>query len=183
MAIWTPPKTWGSETVPFATLNAQLPENMKVLKTSINDDGTLAVLQAGRLTSDFSKTSDTTLADITGLSFTIAASEIWEFRASIHYDGHSSGDVKFAVTVPSGAIGRYGIVTPAGAPGLTDAAIGTDISSNITITGVDQTATIHGVVVNSTNAGTVQLQMAQNTSNGTATRMFAHSAIVATKIG
>ena len=174
-------RTWvASEVITAALLNAQVRDNGLILKTSIADDGTLAGLLFGRVTSDVSATSTTTLADVTGLSFPIGVSEEWTFVCFVHIEGNTSADARFGVTVPSGAAGRYGLPIASGA-GVEDATIGTDIFQSL-VTGADILAIIAGTVVNSTTGGTVQLQMAQGSSNGDPTVVYANSSIIAVKI-
>ena len=174
-------RTWvASEVLTAALLNTQVRDNGLILKTSINDDGTLASLQSGRLTSNQTWTTDTTLADITGLSFTIAASEVWAFISLIHLVSPGAADIKFDVTAPSGASGRHGLISARNEIGDGSATIGTIVN----VSTVDSTDLLHvhgGTIVNSTNAGTVQVQAAQNNSSGTTT-IYANSSVIAVRL-
>ena len=181
--VWTePPRTWVlDEVIPFGTLNVHLRDQLIILKTPINDDGTLKALVAARTTSNQTWTTDTVLADIAGLSFAIGASEVWEFWALIHYLAPTAADIKFDVTAPSGASGRHGVAGDRVSGSRTSAPIGTVVTNQ----GIDSVdfATVHsGVIVNSTTPGTVQLQSAQNNSSGTNT-IYANSGIKAVQIG
>ena len=133
----------------------------------------------GRATADQSITTNTTLASATNMSFSIAASEEWiaTFDLDIGAALLTTG-IKLAVTVPAGATLNFiaGLI-----PFSVDTG-GSDRLTRRTTTGgaaLDfTTATLPGAdnamfrlsvwVLNSTNAGTVQLQIAQSTSSGTA---------------
>ncbi len=169
-------RTWVAGEVPTAALlNAQVRDNGLILKTSIADDGTLAGILFSRTTSDFIKNANTTLGDVSGLSFPIAASEVWLFYVGLSLDSSVTADIKLGLTAPSGATGRWG---------NTLNAVSASIASNLTAAtiGTDELYIITGLVVNSTNAGTVQLQAAQNTSDATNTTIFTHSHILAVKV-
>lgn len=180
MASFTAFRTWvAGEVVTAALLNAQLRDNGIILKTSIADDGTLAGILFSRTTSDFVKNENTTLGDVTGLSFAIGANEVWMLRIIAILTSHTNADIKYDITVPSGAVGRWGVMRNA----LTlEATIGTPITGMAT-QGVDEHMIIHALVVNSTTPGSVQLQAAQNASHASNTTIYTHSHILATKVG
>jgi len=173
---WTTiPTISAGDKYPAASWNTYIRDNMNDLRENFP-----AWLSADRLASDFVKTTDVTLADVAGLSFAIGASEIWTFVVFLHILSPTAADIKYALTVPISAAGRYGVHGSRNEI-VGDAAIGT----NVTMTTLDSTDfahTMHGTVVNSTTAGTVQLQAAQNASSGTTT-IYANSSIVAVKIG
>lgn len=169
-------RTWVAGEVPTdALLNAQIRDNGLILKTSIADDGTLSALLASRTTSDFIKNANTTLGDVTGLSFAIGASEVWAFLAAAYYISNASADLKYNLTVPSGASGRYGVSQGTQVTIGTTIVLGTD--------GTDDSHVFVGTVVNSTTAGTVQLQAAQNSSHASNTTIYTNSSMLAVKIG
>lgn len=137
----------------------------------------------GYCTADTSKTSNTTLGNITGLSVPVAASTTYALDGYLGYDGNATGDIKFAFTQPSGTTGHWGLAgddtTTSGNLKTTTAAALTTV---ITLGGGTAKATVHGYVVVAGTAGTLQLQFAQNTSNGTATTVRAGSWIRLSKI-
>jgi len=174
-------RTWVDGETPSETLfNQQIRDNGLIIKTSINDDGTLSVLQTGRMTSDKTYTTDTTLADLTGLSFAIAASEVWMFFAAIHFVSPTAADIKFDSTLPSGAAGRHGLLGARNEITHGSRTLGTVVDVS-TIDSTDMFAIYTGTVVNSTTAGTVQVQAAQNSSSGTTT-VYTNSGITAIQI-
>lgn len=177
---WTTPKTWATEVLTSSGMNTYMRDNQNILKTSINDDGTLAVLQSGVVSSNWTLTTSTTLTDVTGLAFDIAASEDWLFAVIFHGNSPAAADWKFQVTVPTGATGRFGVFGRVSEVAIADAAIGTAI--DLQGLGSDMSFIMQGRVLNSTTAGTVQIQAAQNTSSGTTT-IYAGTGIIAVRIG
>jgi hypothetical protein len=149
-----------------------------------------------RTTGDQSWTSDVVLADITGLSFAIAASEIWAFHAVLMVGFNSTGDIQVAVTTPAGATLAWNglglALTEAstnGAPlrfsGSTNGNYVQTTSGTALAWGILASPSqliIDGIVVNSSTAGSVALQAAQNTSNGTASKVYANSFLIGTRI-
>ena len=67
---WTTPKTWTATVVPVSDLNVHIRDNENLLKTSINDDGTLKTIK-DRKTSTTDVVNTTTETD--AYSYTIAA--------------------------------------------------------------------------------------------------------------
>ena len=145
-----------------------------------------------RKTSDESVTSSTTLQNDDALVFAIGASENWAITFHLFVRSHASGDIKIGVTVPSGAAGALSGIGPAlGTSDVDDTNVvianptSTDFSGTLSFgaiaTGSYSYIQINLLVVNSTNSGNVQLQWAQNASNGTATTVYTHSHGVAQK--
>jgi hypothetical protein len=130
---------------------------------------------------DQTVTSSTSLVNDTALSFAIAASEAWQFELDLYstFDGGAASGIKAAFTVPSGATLQW-------LPTAVSIPITTSGSSQILAAGGGATTTwmgkLIGQVINSTNAGTVQLQWAQNTSDATATALKAGSSLLATRL-
>ena len=140
-------------------------------------------IQNARLSSNYTNAT-TSLTDVTGLSFAIAASEIWTARFALKVNGADANGMKFAITVPSGAT-LLGIVNGNVA---TITAYSSDIISASATAGIAYaTSSATGsiiivdlTVVNSTTAGTVQLQALKVTS-GTAT-IYANSNMIANRV-
>jgi len=138
-----------------------------------------------RTTTNFTKNANTTLADVTGLGFHVGASEVWGFEVAAQVSAPATPGIKLAFTVPTSAtITGTGTLT-----GSVSGAVSAERSANFTsamslvATGVDgDVLTISGVVVNSTTAGIVQLQAAQDTSNASNTIIYANSFIRAWRI-
>lgn len=130
------------------------------------------------MAADQSRTSNTTLANVTDLVFAIGASEEWVYQFMIRAgDAALTTGLKLAAALPVGATGVMTIRSskdPAAVgDGSSDAcestttpATGFDIASfNASHDTVQVVATLR--VLNSTNAGNVQLQFAQSTSDAT----------------
>lgn len=127
---------------------------------------------------DQSITSSTTLTDATSLGFAIAANEEWTADFELDMGGAfaAATGFKLAVTVPSGA--TLNVVVVASPETTTDASTylkrtttgGAALDFTLAnCAGYNQALVRVSVwVLNSTNAGTVQLQIAQSTSSGTA---------------
>jgi len=109
--------------------------------------------------------SSTALADITGLSLSVAANEIWEFEfnVSCNTNANASG-CRFGVNAPTGATINYRIVgnnnSKTAFTSETNTAINT---ANLpTVFAVASTnglqVRVQGTIVNGVNAGTLQLR-------------------------
>lgn len=140
-------------------------------------NGALQNTFVGRTTGDTAYTSNTTLADITGLSFAIAANQEWvaHFYVSCGAALATTG-AKFAVTVPSGATLQADAgISPNGIDVNTVFLRNTTTSgAALEYTTAQVAAASRGLVsisvwvLNGATPGTVQLQGAQSTSSGTA---------------
>lgn len=124
-----------------------------------------------RATADQSITSNTTLASATNMSFAIGASEEWvaDFDLDCGDALGTATGAKFAVTVPAGAT-LNAIVTASAIPvdvRTTTGGGSLDIGS-FPAAALTQLIRISVWVLNSTTPGTVQLQIAQSASSGTA---------------
>lgn len=129
--------------------------------------GTVALKSA-----DQSKTNDNTLANDPDLVFAIGANETWVLSGVLRW---TAGDTaKFTFTVPVGATGFFQDIQytfleePLGTPMLENLGGGVNIF-------------ISAQIINSTNAGNVQFQWAQNTSSPTTTTLGKFSYLVANK--
>lgn len=125
-----------------------------------------------RLTADSPKASDVTLAVESDLSFAIGANEVWAIMGLLNAGGPN---FKFDLSVPSGATGVFSDSSFF----FTQNAIGTPLGFNIG----SPSALIwfSAVVINSTNAGTVGFEWAQNSSNVSTTTLWANTFLVANK--
>lgn len=141
---------------------------------------------------DESVTTSTTLQDDDDLNQAIASSETWTFTWRLYLDASATGDFKVALNVPSGATGIFSVQgLPTGATTTTDQIV-TSSKTDLTDTGViaigaagsgtPVLVSVYAAIVNSTNTGTVKLRWAQNTSDGTATKLLTSSAIESTNL-
>ena len=142
-------------------------------------------------TVDESVTSSTTLQNDDTLLHPVEASTTYEFEALLALTGNVTGDFKMAFTFPAASTCYWGAVGPSSA----DAGFGTAGSAQLAATFGSASGTavaysgsttavvilVKGVLVVSTTPGNLQLQWAQNTSNGTATVVKAGSYLRAAK--
>ena len=119
---------------------------------------------------DFTKTSDTTLANITGLTRNVMAGEKYAFRAVLFTTSNVAGGIKFAIAGTATATRMFAYAKVIEASALKT--VGTERVTALATTFGDITAVtvanveIEGeIVVNA--AGTLTVQFAQNASNGT----------------
>ena len=125
-----------------------------------------------RVTSDFSVTSSVALVNVTGLSVTVAAGRTYFFESELYVTDAAAGGVKAAIagTATATAIQYTGYT-------IADNAIKGKANSTALAGTVGSTTTTEllGIVVRITGtitvlaAGTLTVQMAQNTSSATAT--------------
>src|SRR5688572_4182213 len=137
------------------------------------------VLLTAYCTADVTFTSNTTLANITGMSVSLEASAEYIFDGYIAYRAASATpDFKMAFTIPTGATGHWMLhslsAASAANPGNLDAQHSTSFTTALT-GGTDATlgiAALPAGYVLTTNAGTMQVQAAQNTSNAATLTVF-----------
>lgn len=144
---------------------------------SITQGGSILSAVAKRATADQSLTTNNSLTNATGMSFSIAANEEWIVQINCDFGAVlSTTGLQIGATLPAGATADFDV-------NLSDIAVtlGNVLSGTTTTpaTGIAlAAATLAGItnagaiidlwVLNSTTAGTVQFQFAQNTSSGTA---------------
>jgi len=145
-----------------------------------------AVVATVRKSADQSVTSSTTLVNDSQLKFAIAASETYLFQLWLYvYTADGVPDIKLTCTGPSGSTllwspGQVILLPDASQTAGTVQTGGTTASyfvdSNLRL------ITLFGSILNSTTAGDVQLQFAQNVSSATSTTIKAGSYIMGTKV-
>lgn len=144
------------------------------------------------MTADQSLTNSTTFTNVTELTFPLAANARYLVEVVLHVSGSTTGDLKTRWSLPVGATGLRLCMGPA--TGSTDRTNTSMLSAAYDL-GSSQTAaygtssTSAGISVlergtlSTANAGTWQLQFAQNTIDATnATRIFNSSYVVAWRI-
>lgn len=134
-----------------------------------------------RVSAQFNKTSDTTLANVTGLSVTLQAGRTYSFEAVLYTVSDAGGGVKFAIggTATATAIIYEAVVNQGGL----DLATGTQRAAALATAVGDITAVttaycrITGTItVNA--AGTLTVQFAQNASSGVASSVLVGSTFI-----
>jgi hypothetical protein len=140
--------------------------------TTFNSNGWIQWGGQARVTSDFSVTSSTVLTNVTGLSVSVQAGRTYAFESELYVTDAAAGGVQAAIagTATATAIQYTGYTIADNAiKGKTNAtALATAVGSTVTTETSGIVVRITGTItVNA--AGTLTVQMAQNTSNGTAT--------------
>lgn len=124
-------------------------------------------------TSAFAVTSNTTLANITGLTRPVEAGRTYAFRAVMQTTAAATGGVKFAVsgTATATSISYEGILSGGAALIAQTRATALDTTVCASTTTTAGTCTIEGVIVVNA-AGTLTMQFAQNSSDGGASTVL-----------
>lgn len=153
------------------------------------DECLLAVDQIGdkgigvtfaRVTTQFDKTTDTTLANISGLSLTLVAGHTYQFTVALHVAPDAVGGQKYAIagTCTATAI-IYQVNT---INNTTNANIinsrQTALGGSVGVAGgtVDFTEIVGTITVNA--GGTLTVQFAQNASNGTSSVLIGSTLLI-----
>lgn len=128
--------------------------------------------------SDEARTSNTTLTNDTELLFPIGVSETWVAYFTLYIVSSGAGQAQLTITVPTGATGNfydtqwnYAVFNFASPDSITGISTGFGI------------VYLAVQVVNGANAGNVNLQWAQNSSNVSPTTMKQYSSMVALRQG
>ena len=122
-------------------------------------------IQQSRVTANFNATSNTTLANITGLTANVATSGTYKFRAVLYTTSDVTAGVKFSIggTAVATSIIYEALVTDAG---LTTQTRGTALAATVgAVTAVTAAYCVIEGIITVTTAGTLTVQFAQNVSN------------------
>lgn len=136
------------------------------------------------------KTSNTTLGDVTGMVLSLAANAVYALDCYVAYNAGTTGDLKLAWNIPAGVTGTWTGWGPGTSATTGDTTINVvrldafGTANVLTFGGTGGLTACHpkGYVVVSSTAGNLQLQYAQNVSNGTATTIIAGSWMRLTRI-
>lgn len=131
--------------------------------------GKFATAETLNVTTQFDKTTDTTLANVTGLSIGVQASRTYNFKASLYYDADVTGGAKFAIggTATATAI-IYQINTTCNASSaLVITSRQTALAGSAGQAGCTAGYTEINGTITVNAAGTLTVQFAQNASNAT----------------
>jgi len=129
-------------------------------------------------------TSDTTLANVTGLGLTVGAGETWVAEYTLFVEGNTSGDIKLAFAIVGTALAssRFGWTGDRGNTSHSDGTITTAVAWSLS-TGDEQTIRlVLSLTAGGGGGAAVNLQAAQNSSNGDPTNIFAGSYISARRV-
>jgi hypothetical protein len=178
--VWTgDPKTWAfQEGVESSELNTEMRDRFLAMGPHL----------IARKTADQSVTSSTVLVDCTTLGLPVAANEVWQCDWSVVYQAGTTGDLKLGFTFPTAGeviFDAQAWPDSGGTLNLSTFYATTSPTTARTFFGDGanrHTLGIRGIYVNGANAGTVQLQFAQNTSDGSATTTKANSTLWAVRL-
>lgn len=134
-----------------------------------------------RVTADVTVNNTTVFASVTGASFAVAANEQWSFEFVLKVLGTNAASVKWQLTGPAAPTGIvYGCIPNSGALASAAAAFSTAIFS--TLQAAELLCVVKGNLRNGANAGTVQLQFAQQAAEVSNLIVRAESYIITTRM-
>ena len=138
-------------------------------------------------TGNTTKNNNTTLVNVTGLSFAVAANQTYEFTFIIHFVTSTVAGLKVTLTGPAAPTGlRYGIPSngaQSGSPNSLAAFASTMVVfPSGSASGSDMCLAVSGQLRNGANAGTVQFQFAQSTGEVSDTIVYAESSLMAWRV-
>jgi hypothetical protein len=125
--------------------------------------------------------SNVTLQDVDDVSVAVAANATYEFVLAIQYSSNTTADIKFGFTFPTGLTMDYAII---GGHSTAEASSpNRGIQTTVLTQGGGAFAVLLiGTVTVGANAGTLQLQSAQNTSTAVTTNVEAGTYLRLTRI-
>lgn len=142
-----------------------------------------------RKTADETVNGSDTLQNDDHLVAALAANEVVAFEMFLIFDAATAADFKMAFTVPASATINWG---PAGGVRVDESLVvdrqNVVVGSATTMAwggygaGTKAAAMFTGIVVNSTNAGNLQFQWAQNTSNASDAKVYTNSWLRVTRV-
>jgi len=176
---WTAPRTWtDGELVTKAIMDPHVRDNFLAVGPHL----------IARRTTDQSVTSSTVLVNDDTLQLTVAASEIWQIEFNLLYEADAAGDLKLSFSFPTSGVcySHAAHLDAGGAVTVTQLRLTATDGSSMPLPGAGAASPrwqpLSVLFINSTNAGTLILRWAQNTSNATATKVLTHSTIWAVKL-
>ena len=154
---------------------------VKAYLKTYNDTLYYGTANVSYTTSDFSKTSDTTLANVTGLTFTTASGGVYRFMARLFISNGASGGSKIAISGTNTATDiKY--FTDFRTASVTEHALSTALDEAEGETALHIMVLVEGYI-DVDAGGTLTVQFAQNASNATASKVLAGSWFEVDKIG
>lgn len=124
--------------------------------------------------------SNTVLQDVTECGIAVVANAVYEFRAYLQYNSNATADIKFNFTGPVGAAMDYGfqVFSVSGVWVVGRTTLGITFGAD----GAMTFGTLYGSFTTGANAGTFQLQAAQQTSTAVATNVEAGTLVALTRV-
>jgi hypothetical protein len=143
-----------------------------------------------RKSSDQTRNNVSTTGDDTELAVSLAANCHYEFEAFILYDSSATADIKWSLSVPSGATAQWTSIHPASSvsalPGAAQAhkvyAAGDTQVGGAVAAGTKVAAILKGIVRVSTTSGALTFRWAQNTPEVSDTKVLTDSYIKAVRV-
>lgn len=168
----TAPSTSPADTVQLYSNDSAATDHNLFSRNEAGEINRLTGLSA-RNSSAFAKTTDTTLANITGLTRNVEASRAYAFRAVLETTAAATGGVKFAVsgTATATSINYEGILYNGAAVVAQTRSTALDGVVCAVTNATAATCVIEGVIVVNA-AGTLTIQFAQNASDGGASTVL-----------
>jgi len=138
---------------------------------NINADTPVLVYKSA----DETVNNSTTLQDDDELLFAVAANEVWAFKLIFNFNSGTTPDIKYAFSIPAGAtIDGYSL--DVGSVNESSVINSSGGGANTRV------AVLHANIINSTTAGNMQIQWAQNTQDASDTTVLKGSYIIAHKL-
>jgi len=154
---------------------------LKAYLKTYNDTLYYGTANVSYVSSNFSKTSDTTLANITGLTFTTVSGGKYRFRANLFLSCGSSGGAKVAISGTNTAT-KIQYLTSLRTTTAWAGKVNTALNGDYGTTAAHVMAIIDGYI-DVSEGGTLTVQFAQNASNGTPSNVLEGSWFEVDKIG
>ena len=131
-------------------------------------------------TADQIVNNSTTLVNDTHLLIAIGASEVWWFDLYIYYNSAAvAADIKVTFTVPTGATGEGIVWSRSNNVQPFNAGTASAIANT---SGLAELLRISGLCRNSTNAGNITFQWAQNAAQAVNTTVYKNSVLIAYRV-
>jgi hypothetical protein len=152
-----------------------------------NGSGALTWAAAGATIDDVTATqtiNNSTSFQTTTLTLTVAANEDWAWEIYLLYNSNSTADIKFEwQDIPTGLVGHWSALGYA-ANGTVDIQSKVSLAGDLTAGGQGAVYATHlkGVFITGGTGGTLELNFAQNTANGSNTTVEIGSYLMAHKI-
>jgi hypothetical protein len=131
-----------------------------------------------RKASDETVNNSADLQNDNDLLFPVGTNETWAFNIFLIHNSGTTPDIKFAMSVPSGA-SSFSSCHGVNVGGTTYVAA---MPATLAGTGSNHPGEIHGVVRTGGTSGNVILQWAQNIANSSDTKIIANSILMAWRV-